>query len=157
MSATTTIPAAETVTARRQAEEAASALQDRLGQGCQTEALCVDGVWYVVTAGTGEGNFAYDAQAVEDLDLDAGITTDDDEVREDIEAGVSPDEARERHTRWDYSTWCSSSSVDISDDVRVAVAYYIETGKHLHVGGSCARILSDRDVEIIDAVEAVRS
>jgi hypothetical protein len=157
-------------------EDAACALRGLLAEGCSADAYQLDGTWYVVTRGTGEGTFAYDAQSVAELDLEAGWVQCEegqqaemyrvctlmtkwtrDEAFLAAHAVEDGDEVDIEPVRWDYSTWCADSAASIEEDVRVAVDYYLQTQGLLCAGGVCDRILSARDVEILDAAEAVRA
>ena len=108
----------------REAKAAAKALDEALNQGCSAEAYELDGAWYVVTSGTGEGyDFAYD---VNDVVIDE----------------VSADD-------WDYSAWCSG--VSPTEDKRVAAAYYLlRDGAMLGTAGSCTPVLSDEERAVLD-------
>ncbi len=89
----------------------------------RAEAYRLDGEEYIVTSGTGEGyDFAYLAS---DISLD------------DIEAIES-----------DYSAWCASHSYVISD-LRIAVAYYMQTGERLARDGACVSVLSEEQIEAL--------
>lgn len=119
--------------AKETAKSAARTLDEAFGQGASAEAMLLDGCWYVVTTGTGEGNFAYDP----------------DEVAETVPKFVTDG-------KFDYSEWCNASASP-SEDERVAIAYYLATGRHLHEAGTCTRILSDEVSRILDIVCEVQS
>lgn len=109
----------------------AEALDAQLGRDSDAESVLVDGTWYVVTSGTGEGyDYAYE---VDDIDLDL------DDLRDNEE--------------WDYSMWCNG--VTPIEDRTVAVAYYISTGRHLGTVGGCGSQISEDDAELLDIVRGL--
>lgn len=118
-----TINVSEIATAAAAAKRAALALTEALGGsafcGPSADAYCLDGTWYVVTSGTGEGcDFAYLADSIV------------------VDTVAAED--------WDYSEWC----IHISPvrDVRVAVAYYLLTGREIGENGSCRLLLTDDQI-----------
>lgn len=127
--------------------EAAKALSAKLCEGCSAEAYELAGQWYVVTYGTGEGTFAYLADCVEDLDLEAGWVKCDEAW--DYSAWAKRNEA------WDYSAWCRRGAPSVCGDIDVAIDYYRQTGGGLLSSDACQPILTDRDLEIIRAMESV--
>lgn len=135
------------------ARRAASDLRDLLSQGCTVRAHELDGSWYVVTSGTGEGTFAYAVDDDDDpLDLEAGWVRCEDGDRADRTR--VDDDGEEVEERWDYSTWCASSVVGPEDDLRVAVAYYLAEGDRLNRGGACDSILSDEQIAALNAISS---
>lgn len=101
----------------------AAALNRALGgQECRASIFTLDGHRYVVTTGTGEG---YDF-------------------------AYEPDDVGEIGDGWDYSTWCNG--VQPVTDERVAIAYYMQTGRILGVGGSCVPVLSEDQIATLDIV-----
>lgn len=100
----------------------AAALQTAFGGNSSAYAYTLDGSEYVVTSGTGEGcDFAYEA---EDIDPES-FTAD-----------------------WDYSDWCNG--VTVASDLRIAVAYYMQTGRVLGHSGSCSPALTDEQVKALE-------
>lgn len=120
--------AANAIEAKR-ARVAAKALDDALGSASSADALELDGSWYVVTSGTGEGyDFAYDPCVV-----------------------GHPDNFGDG---WDYSAWCAETSP--VEDRSVAAAYYLlNDGALLGTSGSCQPVLSDDDRELLDLARRV--
>lgn len=110
---------------RDQALAAAVALSEALGEGHGAVApYLLGGTWYVVTSGTGEGEFAY---WPEDLDPDLLARGD-----------------------WDYDGFCGAVSPCAT--LAVAVAYYLQTGRDLCRSGSCVRVLSHDQRLVLDIV-----
>lgn len=119
--------AANAIEAKR-ARVAAKALDDALGSASSADAQELDGAWYVVTSGTGEGyDFAYDPPDVNPEHFGDG---------------------------WDYSAWCAETSP--IEDRKVAAAYYLlNDGALLGTSGSCQPVLSDDDRELLDLARRV--
>lgn len=117
------------------AEARADALCAALGgrPDVTAEAIELDGVWYVVTTGTGEGiDFAYEPDNI-DVDVVSALPVRN--VDGDIVSG------------WDYSDWCSG--VSPIETLDVAVAYYMEQGRLLGRTGSCMPVLSKEQVAVL--------
>jgi len=108
---------------KENAEKAAVALQRAFGDTSTAYAMLLNGTWYVVTSGTGEGcSFAYDP---EDMD---------------IESLDNPD--------WNYSEWCSR--VMPVEDRDIAVAAYMADNVYLGHTGSCETILTAKECNLLD-------
>ncbi len=112
---------------RRDAKAKAEALDRALTQS-SAEAVKLDGTWYVLMTGTGEGYaFAYDPDDLDRADL------------------ARPD--------WDYSAWCSG--VSPMSDKRVAIACYMKTDHWLGEGGASS-ILTEAEYALLDLVKKVK-
>lgn len=117
------------------AEARAEALHAAMGgrPDVTAEAIELDGAWYVVTTGTGEGiDFAYDP---EDIDIDV------------VSASPVRNADGDTVSGWDYSEWCSG--VSPIETLDVAVAYYMEQGRLLGRTGSCMPVLSKEQVAVL--------
>jgi hypothetical protein len=122
-------------------EGVADRLNDKLGAGGCAEAIRLNGDWYVVTTGTGDGICAY---CPEDLKIDQDAAALAAEARE---------QDRETPRDWSYQIFCDRNNYVVGLDV--AVAYYLMTGRSLSDGGS--DILSEDHQELLDVVRKIRA
>lgn len=135
------------------ARSEARAMRTLLGEGCSVDAVEVDGDWYVVTDGTGEGKFAYPIDDEDGLDLESGWVACEDDQR--AERTRTNDDGEEIEERWDYSIWCSSSNVGPTDDLRVAIALYLADYGRISMGGTCRHVISDEQLKAIEIMQSL--
>lgn len=97
-------------------------LEKALGQGCSATSYEVDGTQYIVTTGTGEGCFAYDAGKVERF----------------------LDRLEEGGKEFDYTEFCAAVSPDADRDLAVALAAH---DVRICAAGVCAPVLTDDEYD----------
>jgi hypothetical protein len=103
-------------------------LEKSLGQGCYATAYEIDGNRYIVTTGTGDGCFAYDADDVESFldDLDGA--------------------------EFDYNDFCQDVSPNADRDLAEALATH---DVRICRGGSCTFVLNDAEYTAANSREMV--
>lgn len=105
-------------------------LEKALGEGCYATAYEIEGNRYIVTTGTGEGCFAYDA--------------------DDVERFL--DRLEESGKAFDYADFCSDVSPNADRDLAEALATH---DVRICRGGSCMSVLENDEYYEANSRETV--
>lgn len=115
------------------AESVADVLRAGFGRSARVFTKAFDGRWFVVVSVLGDGkDYLFDASAI-----DSG------RIRSEFRGG------------WVPGTWLRQARTVA--DRKVAAAYYLETGRHLHLHNTGMTVLTRADEEVLEVARGFLS